>query len=172
MDVAASVGGNPTAGTGGGPSAGGSYATGGTFATGGSSIGGTGGVVCADSSYPSLCEHGFEIFQHIHAGCTVYECGPISDCNVDGDCPSGQVCFAGAECDDACALPSCCSGNRCGPPSCPALNDVTCLAVGCPVGDVCNATCNSARCTCDGAIWNCTYDGGATPSCASACVLP
>jgi hypothetical protein len=144
----------------------------GAIGTGGTVIG-SGGMPCpAAGGCPAFCEHGFEVVMHLHGGCATCECGPHNDCNSDEDCPSGSVCFAGAQCDDACGEPECCSGNHCASPTCPAPGDVTCLAVGCPAGDLCLANCDSARCACDGTSWSCTYDAGAKTSCDSACTLP
>jgi hypothetical protein len=160
------VGGAP----GGGPAVG--IGTGGSNIGAGPSVGGTGGSPCLEPEPPTTCAHGFEVVMHLHSGCALSECGPVNECNSNQDCPSGSVCFAGVQCDDDCASPECCSGNHCASASCPALANVTCLAVGCPAGDVCSAACDSARCTCDGASWNCTYDAGATTNCPSACALP
>ncbi len=158
-------------GVGGGPAVG--IATGGSNIGAGPSVGGTGGNPCPEPDPPpTTCAHGFEVVMHVHGGCGVWECAPVNECTPDRDCPSGSVCFAGLQCDDGCASPECCSGNHCASASCPAPANVTCLAVGCPAGDVCMAACDSARCTCDGASWNCTYDAGATTNCAFACTLP
>jgi len=169
-DVPTAIGGVAGGATGGSP---------GDFAAGGSSIGtggsnaGTGGIVCLDPGPGAgTCDHGFERVMHVRAGCAVWECGPVNDCSSDLNCPSGSVCFAGAQCDDGCTSPECCSGNHCATPGCPALANVTCLAVGCPAGDSCSAVCDTARCSCDGANWTCTYDAGAVTSCLSACVTP
>jgi hypothetical protein len=162
----------------GGPGTGGVAATGGTGANGpstsaGGSIGGTAASACTPPGPgPATCDHGFELVMHLHAGCAVWECGPVNDCSSDLDCPSGSVCFAGAQCDDGCTRPECCSGNHCANPSCPAPTNLTCLAVGCPAGDTCLAGCDSARCSCAGGNWTCTYDAGAVTSCPSACALP
>lgn len=158
-------------GVGGGPTAG-ATAVGGSNIAAGGSIAGTGGNPCPDAGgCPSNCEHGFVPKMHLHAGCAVCECAPTNDCTSDLDCPAGSVCFAGVQCDDSCSSPECCDGNHCAAASCPAPVNLTCLAVGCPAGDVCLANCDNARCSCDGASWNCTYDAGATTSCASACAL-
>jgi hypothetical protein len=177
VDEPAAAGGVAVGGTGGSPgdvAAGGSSAgTGGSSTGTGGSVGGTGGIVCLDPGPgPATCDHGFELVMHLHAGCAVLECGPVNDCSSDLNCPSGSVCFAGAQCDDGCTTPECCSGNHCGSPSCPAPTNMTCLAVGCPAGGICSAACDTARCSCDGANWTCTYDAGAVTSCPSACLMP
>jgi len=160
VDAIGGVGGGGTGGVGG-------------SSVGGPSVAGTGGNPCPESDPAQItCDHGFEVVIHLHGGCGVWECGPVNDCRSDLDCPSGAVCFAGVQCDDGCSSPECCSGNHCANPSCPPLANLTCLAVGCPAGDVCLANCDNARCSCTGASWNCTYDAGATTSCSSACALP
>lgn len=176
------AGSSPVAGTGGtggtASDTGGTGAgdTGGTDGTGGTSIipvgssGGTGG--CAPVSCPSSCAHGFDLMARKHGGCLVCECAPVSECGADTDCPDGSVCHAGAQCDDDCRAPECCSGNHCGPPACPQPLDLTCLAFGCADGARCESACERAACTCDGTSWRCSYDGGTTPDCPSACVVP
>src|SRR3954470_11147273 len=137
-------------GAGGGPAVG-SAAVGGSNIGPDGSIAGTGGNPCPDAGgCPPSCDHGFGFNVHLHGGCAVCECVPISDCTSDRDCPAGSVCFAGVQCDDGCSSPECCDGNHCASASCLAPANVTCLAVGCPAGDVCLAACDSARCACDG----------------------
>ena len=174
------AGSSPVTGTGGTGGTGGAVSdTGGTASsTGGTSgatipVGSGGGTAgCGPVSCPSSCAHGFDLMARKHRGCLVCECAPVSECGADTDCPVGSVCYAGAQCDDDCSTPECCSGNHCGLPTCPQPLDVTCLAFGCADGIRCESACERAACTCDGTSWRCSFDGGTTPDCVSACVVP
>lgn len=93
-----------------------------------------------------------EIIRH---GCAW--CVPLWDCNSELECDEGEVCYAGRTCESGCNGDStCCFGNICGPPGCPATNALDCARVGCPNGYYCDVVDPDQVCACNEGNWLCT----------------
>ena len=155
----------------------GGYSAGGVSAAGGSNSGGeANGGACPTEpvSCPGPCEHGFQPQLLGRNGCAVCECVPPSECTGSADCPSDQICYAGAQCEDACSDPTCCFGNHCSRPGCGSSRPPLCLAFGCSDGESCLAACDATSCECDGAVWTCESTTGGAPvaSCPQVCAPP
>ncbi|WP_394845712.1 hypothetical protein LZC95_52870 [Pendulispora brunnea] len=102
-------------------------------------------------------------------GCTVCNCGPPSVCIQDAQCADGEHCYLGQTCEPGCTnSPKCCHGNLCANTGCTDTTGLDCNLVGCPNGQVCNASCPPPKCYCDVKLkqWKC--EGG----CNAICVFP
>ncbi len=143
------------------------------------------GMVCSASQCTSCpvgpaacpaCDHGFQSIRMSRNGCSICECVPTSACTRDIDCPQGEACYAGAQCQDGCTEPACCFGNRCSLPGCYGKPIPHCLVAGCAGGAVCLAACQAVTCACDGVAWQCAESpsSGGAPSgtCPQACAAP
>jgi hypothetical protein len=122
---------------------------------------------------PADCPFGFMPQAVQHNGCSVCECAPANQCTRDADCASGQVCYAGAQCDDGCKDASCCHGNLCSEPGCKptSSSDMSCTLVGCAAGECLgDVSCAPASCRCAIASGAKTPTGWeCTPSCDAKC---
>lgn len=128
---------------------------------------------CGPANCSDPCPFAAPRVELLRNGCVTCECEPRSECSQDIDCPGGQVCYIGLQCEEGCAGLSCCLGNQCSVPGCASPAAVDCALVGCADGQICSRLCPPPVCECDSQQWVCAASGGGQDiTCASSCLPP
>ena len=123
---------------------------------------------------PPVCVAGWTAMAVARNGCLAWKCSPPTRCMSDGECPPGEIRYAGVDCQpppDGFAgppPPAVCRGNLCGPPGCPDTARLDCIVVGCANGFACQSSCPPSVCVCDAM----THQWFCDPACGASQCLP
>lgn len=116
-------------------------------------------IVCPVATDGSMCPACTgPLMPQTRNACPTCECLPASACRGDAECPAAETCLKGSACVADCRADDsrACCANACGRESCPFPVPLGCLTT-CPVDVVCDGSCVTTSCTCDGSTWRCDY---------------